>query len=162
MDSAEIQPDARQFDRVARALDDEADGREWRADISAELDAALQPAVDEVRSALFGMADGGMPTVGEPLRQAVAAQIVVEQRAGRSVGARIRVRKRGMPRRFWNAPKRLNQRAWRHQVFGADVVVTQVGEHGWFDHTLRRQRGRLREAVERATQERARRITRRV
>lgn len=162
MDAVEIRPDPASFRRVAAALDDEADGREWRRELAAELHTALAPGVDAARAAVLAM-PGGLPHAGEPLRQAVAAAVTSEIRlSGASAGARIRARKRGMPRGFTNAPKRLNaRRGWRHPVFSPDVWVTQRGEPGWFDDTLRPLRPAMRAAAERALQSRAQRIARR-
>lgn len=161
MDAVEIRPDSASFRRVAAALDDEADGKEFRRDLATALHAALSPGVDAVRSAVLGMDSGGIREGGEPLRQAVAAGVVSEVRLDQGT-ARIRARKRGMPRNFPNAPKRLNQaRGWRHPVFSPDVWVSQRGRPGWFDDTLRRLRPQLRAAAGEALQARATRITRR-
>lgn len=162
MDAVVIEPDHAGFTRLARALDAEADGDEWRAELAQDLHEALLPGVSAVRGALMGMSTGGLDHADEPLRQAVAQAVESDVRmSGKRAGARIRARKKGMPRNFHNAPKRLNARSWRHPQFGADVWVTQTGEQGWFDWTLRRLHPRLRLAAENALHNRARRITRR-
>ncbi|MCX4468968.1 hypothetical protein OOK41_01340 [Micromonospora sp. NBC_01655] len=161
MDVVEVRPDPATFRRVAAALDAEADGRQWRRELATELHAALAPGVDAARAAILAM-PGGLPHAGEPLRQAIAAAVVSEIRLTGAAGARIRVRKRGMPRNFPNAPRRTNaRRGWRHPVFSPDVWVTQRGEPGWFDDTLLRRRPAMRAAAEKALQARARRIARR-
>ncbi len=163
MDHVVIQPDHHQIARVARALQDEADGRQWRTELAADLHEALEPGVAAARGAVLGMPSTGLSHAGEPLRVAVAQQVVSEVSLGRTPSARIRVRKRGMPRGFANAGKRLNaRRGWRHPVYGSDVWVAQRGEPGWFDDTMRRLHPRLRLAAERVLDKRARRITRRV
>lgn len=163
MDFVVIEPDHRTFQRVARALEDEADGREWAADMATELHAILEPAVYEVRGALMGMSTGGLDHAGEPLRQAVAANVEALVRFdGKRPGARIRAKRTEQLRGFANAPQRLNsRRGWRHPLFGNyDQWVTQVGAPGWFDDTLRRLRPRLRRAAEEVLRDRARRIAR--
>lgn len=163
MDAVVVEPDQRSFARVARALEDEADGDLWRAELAAELHAELEPGVAAVRSALMGMATGGLVDGHEPLRQAVAAGVEsVVRLDGRRAGARIRARKVDV-RGFTNAPKRLNARnGWRHPVFGdVDTWVPQRGAPGWFDETLRPLRPRLRASAARVLDNRARRIARR-
>lgn len=163
MDSVVIRPDEASFRRVVRALDDEADGREWRRELAEELHEALQPGVIAVRSSIMSMASAGLEHAGEPLRSAVAGNVVTDIRLGASGGgARIRVRRTGLPRGFANAPKRLNGRSgWRHPVFGPDVWVRQIGKPGWFDDTLRALRPKLRQSAQKALQSRADRIARR-
>lgn len=157
----EARADEASFTRVARALADEGDGQELRTDLAEGLHAALEPGLAEVRSALMGMATGGLPHGGEPLRQAVAAGTQIDvQLGGQSAGARISVSKHGMPRGFANAGKRLNQRQFRHRVYGRDMVVIQVGAPGWFDDTLARGATRYRLAAARALDNVADRIGR--
>lgn len=163
MDGVVVEPDHQQFTRLARALEQEADGDEWRRDLADDLHEALRPGVTAVRGALMGMATGGLQHAGEPLRQAVAQNVESLVRTdGQRAGARIRAKKTGLPRGFANAPKRLNARSWRHPIPGdPDTWVTQIGAPGWFDDTLRRMHPRLRLAAERALEKRARRISRR-
>lgn len=163
MDGVVIEPDARQFTRVARALQDEASGDEWTQELASDLHAALEPGVTAVRSAVMGMATGGLPHAGEGLRQAVAAQVEsIVRTSGPRAGARIRAGKPAV-RGFRNAPARLNSlRGWRHPVFGDyDTWVHQTGAPDWFDGTLRRLRPALRAAAEKALDKRAQRISRR-
>jgi hypothetical protein len=153
----QIEPDERSWHRAQRALDGEADGQEFRRDLAEGLTEALRPAVAELRGAILGMASAGLPHAGESLRGAVAAHIEVEVRAS---GAVIRATKRGMPRGFSNAPKRLNaRRGWRRQVYGG-AWVRQIGKPGWFDDTTARGHERYRRAAEAALEKRIRRITR--
>lgn len=163
MDYVVIEPDHATFQRVAAAVSAEADGREWANDLARELHTILEPAVYEVRSALMGMSTSGLPHAGEPLRQAVAANVEALARFdGRRPGARIRAKETKTVRNFATAPRRLNsRRGWRHPVFGNDERWTnQIGAPGWFDDTLRRLRPRLRRAAEAALRDRARRIAR--
>jgi hypothetical protein len=155
----EARADFASFERVAAAIKEEEDGKQLRLDLIAGFRAALEPAVNEVRSALMAMGSGGLHA--EPLREAVARQIKTQVRlSGRSAGVRIRAGKNGMPRGFRNAPKRINQRSWRHQIFGTDAWVTQVGAPGYFDDTVERGRSRYEAAAYRALDNVAERIGR--
>ncbi|WFF07256.1 hypothetical protein O7622_01245 [Micromonospora sp. WMMD1076] len=163
MDHVVVEPDSSSFSRVARALDDEASGEQWRAELATDLHAALELGVATVRGSLMGMATGGLDDGHEPLRQAVSASVESQVRmSGRGAGARIRARKITL-RNFVNAPKRLNsRRGWRHPVHGdTETWVTQIGAPGWFDDPLRRLHARLHSAAARALDNRARRIARR-
>jgi len=154
-----IEPDHESFRSVGFALDAEADGRNLNEDMAELLGDALRPAIQDVRGALFA-GSGGLPHAGEPLRQAIAAHLVVDVRVGRAVSARIRALKEGMPRNFWNAPKRFNERRFRHPVHGKNVWVSQIGAPGWFDDTMARNQARYRIAVRRALDKMAERIGR--
>lgn len=163
MDHVVVEPDHRSFHRVARALEAEATGDEWRTELAAELHAVLELGVTAVRGALMGMSTGGLDDGHEPLRVAVAAGVEsIVRLDGERAGARIRARKVTL-RGFMNAPKRLNRRhGWRHPVFGdVETWVTQVGAPGWWDEPLRRLRPQMKAAAARVLDNRARRIARR-
>ena len=156
----ELTIDQQGLQALARALGRESDGKKFRRELAKNMRNALEPAKAEVRSALMGMGSAGIPVEGAPLRATVLSQLKAEARlTGRSTGARIKIRRRGMPRGFVNAPKRLNrQRGWRHQVFGRDVWVQQVGEPEYFDRPLREGHAKYRAAVLEAMEDMARRI----
>jgi len=157
----EVQPDADSFRRVARALADEGDGKELRSQLVRDLRAIMEPAAEEARANVMGLHSGGLPHAGESLRTAVAAGVKVVVRLGNNPVVGIKASKRGMPRGFVNAPKRLNARkGWRHRVFGRDVWVTQVGVPEWFDRPIQRRYKQFQEAVEKALEDVARRIDR--
>lgn len=162
MHEVRIEPDARTFRNVIRALDDEANGEQLRDDLASEFRGILDEIAEEQRSGLMSMATGGLPHAGEPLRNAISDRITVDIRmSGRSAGARIRVRKAGMPRRFVNAAKRTNTAQWRRQVFGRNVWITQIsGAEGWFDDPLDAGKTRFRVAAKRALDNVAQRIDR--
>jgi hypothetical protein len=161
VDSVSIEPDHAGFDRLARVLEVESSGDEWRADLATDLHAALKPGVAAVRSALLGMSSGGLEHAGEPLRATVASSVESDIRIeGDMAGARIRARKTFGLRGFVNAPKRLNAKSWRHPTRGGHAWVTQVGQPGWFDDTLRRLAPVLHQAAQHALQNRADRISR--
>lgn len=156
-----IEADQASFRRVAHAVADEADGRKLRADLVRELQQVAGPVVQQIRAALYGMPTGGTPHAGMPLRAAVAAGIGSEiVLRGRSAGVRVVASNRGMPRNFRHAPKRLNSTRWRHQVFGRDVWVTQIGEPGYFDRTASQVHTRARAGVRQAMQDSVDRIAR--
>lgn len=155
------EPDARSFARVVHALDAEADGRHWRADLAAEFEDILQDVVREQKSGLMGMRTGGLDHAGEPLRNAIADRMEIEIRfGGRSAGARIIAHKSGLPRRFANAPKRTNAPSWRRRVFGRDVWVQQIGAPKWFDEPIEAHGARYRAAARRVLDDVAQRIDR--
>lgn len=148
---------------LTRALRSAEDGKKLRRDLAKEIRKALSPAVAEAKAGVMSMDSAGSGG-GEPLRPAIAAQVKAQARlSGRSAGAKVRVRKRGMPRGFDNAPRRTNRaKGWRHPVFGdRDTWVHQVGKPDWFDDPMRRGAPRYRAAVVRAMADTARRITRR-
>ncbi|NMO52031.1 hypothetical protein HH310_12590 [Actinoplanes sp. TBRC 11911] len=158
MDAVAIEPDHDSFTRVARALRDEAPGREWRQDLSKGMGAALAPGVAAVRSAVLSRG-GGAGHEGQPLRQAVAAAVHV---VPLDSGATIVADHTPQVRQFAHAPKRLNERGgWRRRVFGSNVTVIQIGAPGWFDDTLQ-DNSRLHAAAYAALDGRAGRIARKV
>lgn len=123
----------------AKALKAEADGKQLRKDLSKQLKAALDPIKEQAKSNLLGIASAGL-TRGQPLRQTVANQLKAEARlSSRNAGARLRVRRKGMPRGFTNAPKALNNpQGWRRQVFSSGVFVQQIAvPTEWFDRAAR-------------------------
>jgi hypothetical protein len=158
----ELSVDAQALKALGAALAAEGDGKKLRRDLTKGIRKALDPAVGDVRSSLMSMGTHGLPTEGEPLRQAVARKVKVEARlSGRSVGARLKVGKSGMPRGFRNAPARLNaKKGWRRRLWGRDQWVVQHGKAGWFDDVPRDNRKRYRAAVLAAMNEAAKRITR--
>lgn len=139
-----------------KAIRAEADGKQLRKDLLREIRGVLTPLRDEARDAILSMESGGLPHEGEPLRQAIANQTVVEVRTGgRATGAAIKVKRRGMPRGFTNAAKWTNRTKWRHPVFKrttsggveVDVWVDQTGKPRWFDDVMRRHVTEYRKAV---------------
>lgn len=145
---------------LGRALKAEADGKALRRDLMKAMRAALEETKQQAHSNLMGVSSAGL-SGGESLRSAVASQMKAEARlSGRSTGARLRVRRKGMPRSFRNAPKALNNPSgWRHQVYGRDVWVQQVAvPTEWFDRATRQGHDRDREAVLQVMEDMAERI----
>lgn len=119
-----------EFKSLYRAMKAEEDGKLLKAEIGVGLRTIMQPAVAEVRSAVLSMHSAGLSR-GPSLRQAVANNVKVGINAsGRRTGVRVYVSKKGMPRKFANAPRDLNSEGW--EVQGR----TQVGRPGWFDRPL--------------------------
>lgn len=162
-----LETDSESLRALGRSIRNEVDGKKLVRGLTKEIRQALQPAVAEAKSAILSMPSiGGLPSEGgEPLRASIARQIKAEARlSGKKAGARVKAKKRGMPRGFENAPKRTNRQAgWRHPVYGnPDNWVHQVGRPGWFDDTMRHQRPAMRRAVIRAMADSAERIARKV
>lgn len=149
--------------RLAVILGREADGKQLRKELAANLRKASMPVRDEARSAILSMESGGLPHEGEGLRQAIASHITVDARlTGQSTGARVKVSRKGMPRGFDNAPKRTNAPKWRHKVFGnAAAWVDQVGKPRWFDDVMQKHTAEWRGACLEAMNAMAARIARR-
>jgi len=150
--------------RLAKILKQEENGKELRKELSANLRRASEPARDAARSNIMQMSTGGLPHEGEPLREAIARRIVTEARlTGRSTGAKVKVKRKGMPRGFEHAAKRTNRQNWRHPVFGnRNVWVTQIGRPRWFDDAMRANAAQWRRAIADAMNHTAERIARKV
>jgi hypothetical protein len=146
---------------VAEAIKYETDGRRLRRDLVKELKRAIEPALPEIRSGLMGMSTAGLGTVSPRLRTAVLRKLTIKTSLSGTPRVRVSISKRGMPRGFNNAPKRLNRsRGWRHPVFGQDVWVSQRGEPDYFDRPLRQRRDEARQAVQDAVEAMRERVRR--
>jgi hypothetical protein len=135
----ELSVDQQRLQEVARALKQEADGKALRRDLLKTLKAVTEATKQEAHSNLMGIASAGL-SEGAPLRSAVASQMKAEARlSGRRTGVGLKVRRKGMPRGFANAPKALNTpKGWRHRVYGRDVWVQQIAvPNEWFDRAAR-------------------------
>jgi len=154
---------------VAKALRHEADGKQLRKELLASIKAALEPLRDEVRNSILSMESAGLPHEGEPLRQAIANKVIVQVRTGgRATGAGLKAGRKGMPRGFEHAPRRLNAKKFRHPVFQRttkkgvfiDVWVNQIGKPRWFDDPIRDRRKEFVGKVEDVVKAMAQRIAR--
>lgn len=142
---------------LAEALKYEDNGKALRRDLSRAMREAVQPALPEIRSGLMGMRTAGLDTESPRLRTAVLRQLKVKVKLSGAAGVRVSISKKGMPRGFTNAPKRLNSRkGWRHPVprrrrrdgsMTDQKWVTQRGEPGYFDDPLHQRRREYRDAV---------------
>lgn len=146
---------------LGRALGEEADGKKLRRDLAKDMRSALAPAVSQAKAEIMSMSSGGLPHTGPPLRAAIARQIKAEARlSGRATGARVKARKKSMPRGFENAPKRTNShKGWRRRVYGGTTWIQQRGKPGWFDDPMKNNAGHYRAAVLKAMEAAAKRIT---
>lgn len=139
---------------LAVALKYEHDGAVMRRDMLRALRAAVKPAVAAAKTSIMSMESNGLKRSGGSLRAAIAKQITTEISATqRSAKVRVKVRRRGMPRNFKNAPKVVSQpKGWRHPVIntGGDRWVTQIGKPGWFDEPLRSHRQQYQAAIKAA------------
>lgn len=145
---------------LGRAVRAEADGKQLRKELANNLKESLEPIQEQARSNLMSVGSAGL-TQGAPLRSTILNQMKAEARlSGRSTGARLRVRRRGMPRGFVNAPKALNSpKGWRPQVYGRDVSVNQVATPTeWFDRAHRDHHDQAADAAMEAIEAMAQRI----
>jgi len=147
---------------VIEALKYEDNGKALRRDLTKEMKRAVQPAVGEIRSGLMGMSTSGLDSAAPGLRTSVLRKLKTEVKTSGAPRVRVKIGKKGMPRKFANAPKRLNAlKGWRHPVFGnREVWVHQIGEPDFFDRPLRQRRGEMRKAIMDAVEEMSRRIKR--
>lgn len=152
---------ADRLEEVISALRYESDGKQLRKEMTANLRAAVAPAIPVMRSELMAM--GGHGTATPALRTTIASRIRVAVRGtGARAGVRVSVGRTPQIRGFRNAPKRLNREDFRHPVFGnREKWVSQRGAPGWFDDPLRERRDEMRAAVERAVEDMSQRIARR-
>lgn len=147
------------LEQLEAALQFEADGKALKRDLGARLAEAVEPALPIVRSELMAM--GGDMGVSPPLRAAVSNALTIKVRySGAAPGVRVAISRRGMPRGFQDAARRINQGEWSHPVYGRGSV-TQTGRKGFFDNTLNDRREEMREAIEKALQDMAERISKR-
>lgn len=158
--SFSLEIDAPALEALGRRLKREKDGKALRKELAKNIRTALEPARDAARSGILGMSSAGLEQDGEPLRQAIARRIVVEARlGGRASGARIRAKKKGLPRGFALAAKRTNSaEGWRAPVRGEAGWRIQVGRPHWFDDATTKDRAKYRDAVIAAMEAMAERI----
>jgi hypothetical protein len=142
---------------LAARLALEADGKRLRLQLAASLRAAVAPAVSEIKAGAMTIKRGSSVAVSlkkhkgpeseVSLGAAIAAGIGVQTRMrGRMAGVAVKARKKGMPRGFVNAPKRMNAKSFRHPVYGRGGWATQVGAPGFFDKPLHQDRAKYRAA----------------
>lgn len=146
------------LESVILALNEEADAKQLKKDFGAELREAVEPALPVIRSELMAM--GGTIAASPPLRVTVANALTTKVRyTGASPGVRVAISRKGMPRDFTDAARRINQGAWLHPVFGrVNSDTTQIGAIDFFDRPLQNRRQEMREAVDRAIEAMAQRI----
>lgn len=158
----DVEVDDRARRNLEAAIADEQGGKKLRADLGANMVKVLNPVLPKIKAGLMSMGTAGLPHAGAPLRATVLRQLRSDARVTpKAASATIRIRKVGMPRRFPNAPKRLNaDRGWRRMVYGQNVWVRQVGKPGYFDRPIRTTHAQLRAGCVKAMDDMARRIAR--
>lgn len=136
----------------------EADGKLLKLELARNLRAAVQPAVDEIKTGALqikrGSSEGRRPTKKAPVAEssislgaAIARGVGVSVRmSGSASGVTVKAKKSGMPRGFVNAPKRMNAQKFRHPVYARGGWAEQVGAPGFFDNPLQKGRDAYREA----------------
>lgn len=146
--SAVIEVDEGDLRKLVAAIETQGNARRVRLRLASKLRKAAAPGAEAARQSILAMHSGGLPHEGESLRAAVAAQITVNAKlTGDTPGVVIRT-KRGGPRQFRAAARRLHQpQGWRHPVYGARTWVHQVGKPMWFDQPIRRRANEYRRAV---------------
>lgn len=152
--------DQRALDRVEAALTFEQDGKALKRDFGVQLKQAVEPAIPEIRSELMSM--GGTLSVQPGLRVSVGNALKTAVRySGPAPGVRVSIGRKGMPRGFTDAARRINQGAWSHPLWGREgTSVVQSGVTDFFDRPLREHRAEMRRGVVEAIERMAERIAR--
>ena len=152
-----------ELQKLARVLRDEADGKELRKQLSAELREAARPALTDLKAAARAIPSHNLPHLdGIPLRQEIARNLRTDVRlTGKSTGVRLVSKPTPRARGFRQAARMLNAPSFRHRVFGRDVWVEQTGDPGWFDDLVRYHRQPFHDAAMKAVRDMAERIARR-
>ena|SRR5215467_11406090 len=159
----EVKVDASDLARVAKVLRGEADGKQLRKELVADLKAAVAPGAAAVADKLRAIPHASASTAKPPLGSYLAARTKVQVRTGgRATGVAVRIQRTPNLRGFTFAAKRLNRDSWRHPVFGSDRWVDQDSPiRGYFDDTLSADREKYRAAVLEVLTKLAKRIARR-
>jgi hypothetical protein len=154
----ELSLDQLALEFVEGAIAEEQDGKRLKRDFGEQLKLAVEPALPIIRGELMSM--GGTLPTSPPLRTSVIAAMSTKVRySGASPGVRVAISRKGMPRGFTDAARKINQGAWLHPLWGREgTAVTQLGVDDFFDRPLRDRRPEMRDAIERAVEAMAQRI----
>lgn len=154
----ELSLDQLALERIDLAMKQEQDGKQLKRDLGKQLKQAVEPAIPAIRSELMSM--GGAISVQPGLRVSVAMALKTAVRySGPAPGVRVSISRKGMPRGFSDAARRINQGAWLHPLWGrSGTAIMQVGVEGFFDRPLKERQPEMREAVEQAIEAMAQRI----
>ncbi|WP_052397440.1 hypothetical protein [Streptomyces sp. NRRL F-5123] len=144
---------------LGRALSAEADGKQLRKELAANLRAALNPAADMAKSGIMSMRSDHGAGGGPGLRQAIAKKVKPEVKlGGRWTGARVKAKKTPNIRGFPNAPKRTQKiGGFRTKDWNGNWRV-QVGKFDWFDRAMAGRNEVYKRAVHEAMEAMAQRI----
>jgi hypothetical protein len=147
---------------LMKVVRQEADAKQLRKDLIAEIRTAVAPGVSavqaKVRAIPHSSAAHPKPAMSSYLASRVKPQVRL---SGRSAGVRVRIGTTPNLRGFAQAARRLNRKFWRHQVYGnKEVWVEQRSPiPGFFDDTLAAGRDSYRAAVVTALKSLADRLT---
>lgn len=152
--------DQQALEAIDSVLTYELDGKQLKKDLAVNLRAAVEPALPVIRGELMAMGSAG-PGVSPPLRATVLNNLSAKTRfSGDNPGVRVAISRRGMPRGFTDAARRLNRdEGWSHPLWGRPATsVQQIGAPGYFDRPLEERVDEMRDAVVQAVQDMADRI----
>jgi hypothetical protein len=143
---------------VEGALAEEQDGKQLKRELGEQLKLAVEPALPIIRGELMTM--GGTLPASPPLRTSVIGAMSTKVRySGAAPGVRVAISRKGMPRGFTDAARRINRGSWSHPVYGrSGSSVTQQGVEGFFDRPLEDRVDEMRRGVEQAVEAMAQRI----
>lgn len=158
-----ISADVRQLRDLTRRMRQEADGKQLRKDLMAQMRKAGEPLAGAVRANVRGLPSRTPGRRrGGSLRAKIAQRVKVKATAGgKWAGVVVFVAQRiGLPRGFYNAPRVLNRGQWRHPAWGRSNswVDQQISPAGWFDTPAKAHYKDGREAAKRALDDMARRL----
>ena len=150
------------LERVEAAITFEEDAKALKRDFGTQLKDAVEPAIPEIRGELMTLG-GGSFHVEPGLRNAVSMQLKSAVRySGPAPGVRVAIGRKGMPRGFTDAARKINQGAWLHPLWGrSGSAIMQVGVSDFFDRPLHAREPEMRVAIEQAIENMAERIARR-
>ena len=149
---------------MMRRIRAEADGKQLRKDLTADLKTAVGPGVAAVQGKLRGMPHHSHAVTRPPMGTYLASRVKPQIRlSGRSAGVKVRIGATPKLRGFAMAARWLNRHSWRHKVYGNEKVwVTQHSPMpGFFDDILAQGRSVYRAAVVDALNKAAARLARR-
>jgi hypothetical protein len=143
---------------VEGAIAEEQDAKQLKRELGEQLKEAVEPAIPIIRGELMSM--GGSIPVSPPLRLAVSNALTTKVRySGPAPGVRVAIGRKGMPRGFDDAARKINQGAWLHPLWGREgSAVMQTGVNDFFDGPLQDRVDEMRAGVERAVEQMAQRL----
>lgn len=155
-----VRVDSDMLNILGKKMRAEADGKQLRKELIAEIRQAVEPGVAAVQGRLRSIPARGSTSSTPALGTALASKVRPQVRlSGRVTGVAIRIPQTPNLRGFTFAAKRLNRSSWRHPVFGHDVWVDQMSPiEGYFDTTLQADKDKYRAAVLNVVDKMARRL----
>ncbi len=147
---------------LARAIKQEANGKELRRDLLRAMKAEIAPAVSGAKSA--AMTIPGRGAASPALRSGIARRIRAEVKlSGTQVGVRVKARKTPELRGFTNAAKSTQRPGgWRHPTFGRrdnpQDWSSQMGKPKWFDRAMNGRADEYRQGLHAVMEDAARRL----